>query len=227
MRLLWLLAGCTAAGLAAAGDVPIAQSNLCVTEGRLDPLAGGQLSVTVPKMRAFVLLPSRDEAELRFTYRGPTEVESRLQSGILREQFGLKLRARDACNLLYVMWHVRPDRRLAVSVKSNPGQHSSRECGNHGYEEIRPSTGGALPPLLPGAHHRLHASIGSDQLQVDVDGHVVWQGPLTAPAAGLDGPVGVRTDNARIEFALVASPRLAPTQTPPPVCGGGVDDPSE
>ena len=37
-----------------------------------------------------------------------------------------KLRAEDACNLVYVMWRIEPQSRLVVSVKRNPGQHARR-----------------------------------------------------------------------------------------------------
>jgi hypothetical protein len=116
----------------------VERTSLCVTEGGLEDSADGSLAVTLPKMRAFVRLPIADAAQAQFTYLGPSANESPLASGQMRRQFGLKLRALDACNLLYVMWRIAPESRLVVQLKNNPGQHSSAECTNHGYQTIKP-----------------------------------------------------------------------------------------
>ena len=72
-----------------------------------------------------------------------------LASGEMRRQFGLKLRAEDACNLVYAMWRIEPESKLVVSVKSNPGQHTSAQCGNRGYQNIKPLHSSPLPSLRP------------------------------------------------------------------------------
>jgi hypothetical protein len=59
--------------------------------------------VSVPKLRAYLNAQTAQSVEARFTYLGSTENEARLGSGELRRQFGLKLRAHDACNLVYAM----------------------------------------------------------------------------------------------------------------------------
>src|SRR5256885_9993254 len=98
----------------------------CVPRGRIAP--GGRVSV--PKMRAVLPASDGNSAELRFTYFGPSEPEEPLASGLPRRQIGLKLRAQDPCNLVYVMWRIHPEARMVVSVKRNPGKHASRDCGN-------------------------------------------------------------------------------------------------
>lgn len=45
---------------------------LCITEGKLKNLGGDRLSVSVPKMRAFVAKPTLQEVEAQFTYLGIT-----------------------------------------------------------------------------------------------------------------------------------------------------------
>jgi hypothetical protein len=105
---------------------PVSRANLCVTEGTIEQMPGGRLSVSVPKMRAYLNALTPQIAEARFTYLGSTGNEARLGSGELRRQFGLKLRAQDACNLVYAMWRMEPESKLVVSIKSNPGQHTSR-----------------------------------------------------------------------------------------------------
>ncbi len=119
--------------------VPVSRANLCVTEGTIEERATGEMSVNVPKMRAYVNETTPQLVEVQFTYLGSTENETRLGSGELRRQFGLKLRAADACNLVYAMWRIEPESRLVVSVKTNPDQHTSAECGNRGYRNVKPA----------------------------------------------------------------------------------------
>ena len=115
---------------------PVSRAHLCVTEGAIEELPGPRLAVNVPKMRAYLNSRTPQSVEADFTYLGSTGNEARLASGELRRQFGLKLRAQDACNLVYAMWRIEPESKLVVSVKNNPGLHSSAQCGNRGYRNI-------------------------------------------------------------------------------------------
>jgi hypothetical protein len=203
-----------AAGVAVAAEPlsdnkQVAPSNLCVTEGVITPQEDGWAAVDVPKMRAYVNGLDADTAELRFVYLGPSHATESLASGAARAQLGLKLRAADPCNLLYVMWRIEPRAELVVSLKSNPGDSLSSQCGNHGYRNLRAQTSAALPGALLGRPHILRADIRAGDLSVVADGHLVWRGRLDATAAGLAGPVGVRSDNARFEFILATA--VAPT----------------
>jgi hypothetical protein len=207
-----------------AAAVRAARSDLCVTEGALETSADGSLVVSASKMRAFATLPVADSAEVRFTWLGPTASESRLGSGEVRQQFGLKLRALDACNLVYVMWRLAPESKLVVQVKSNPGEHTSRECGNRGYRTVRPRQAAAPPVPESGATHVLRARIEGTQLLASVDGRDVWQGDFAGSAAVSAGPVGVRSDNAHVAFTLWAGPgpQLGADQLP--VCRPGPEE---
>jgi hypothetical protein len=138
-------------------------------------------------------------AEIRFRYLGPSVESKPLASGELRRQIGIKLRAQDSCNLVYAMWHIEPDSRLAVSVKRNPGLHSHEECHADGYINFKP-TATEPPPVTPGVPHVLRAELRGSALTVTADGAIAWQGDLGSGIAEFDGPVGLRTDNAR--FAL-------------------------
>src|SRR5205807_9405321 len=109
---------------------------LCVTEGTIEEGASQRLSVSVPKMRAYVNRRTSQAVKAHFTYLGGTDNEAKLGSGELRRQFGFKLRAQDPCNLVYAMWRIEPESQLVVSVKTNPGRHTSAECTNHGYKNI-------------------------------------------------------------------------------------------
>jgi len=198
-----------------ADETLVARSSLCVTEGSLEEAGGAQISVNVPKMRAVVNRRTADAVELRFTYLGPTATQVPLASGASRQQLGLKVRAADPCNLLYVMWRLQPSAELVVSLKSNAGQHSSAECGNHGYHDIPPTVRSPILQLKPGDSQRLRAEIAADELHVLVDDQLVWHGHLPPEVARLEGPVGLRTDNVRLMFQLGIA--RAPTGNAPPV----------
>jgi hypothetical protein len=202
-------------------EVP--RSALCVTEGSIGAAANRKLSVNVAKMRAYLNQPSAEAAEIRFTYLGGTSSQARLASGESRRQFGLKLRAADACNLVYVMWRIEPKSALVVSVKRNPGQHASAECGNRGYRNVKPRYGAPIPALSPGQSHRLRATMQGDELSAAIDERVVWQGELGAAASGLQGPPGVRTDNAQLLFELALDAPAASAGAAP-VCRSGAQE---
>ncbi len=181
----------------------VSRDLLCVTEGTLQE-AGQHVSVSVPKMRAYLTRWTSPVVVADFTYLGPSATEAKLASGETRRQFGLKLRAQDACNLVYAMWRISPESELVVSVKSNPGEHTSAECGNRGYHNVKPLHSSRVPVLRPGDKHSLGAEMNGEQLRVSVDGAIVWDGKVGMEALGFDGPVGIRSDNARLEIGLQA-----------------------
>jgi hypothetical protein len=159
-------------------------------------------------MRAYVEEQTQQDVEAQFKYLGATDQESQLGSGEMRRQFGLKLRAQDACNLVYAMWRIEPESQLVVSVKSNPGQHTSAECGNRGYTNIKPLHSEPVPALHPGDTHTLRAEMNGAELKVLIDGKVVWDGPVSNEALTFDGPVGIRSDNAKLEIGLGVGQQL-------------------
>jgi len=207
-----------------AGWLTIGRDRLCVTEGAIEKTADNRLSVNVPKMRAYVTEWTVQSAEVRFTYLGGTSKESALGSGTIRRQFGLKLRAQDPCNLVYAIWRIDPESKLVVSVKRNPGAHASAECGNRGYENIKPRTASALPRLEPGHSHTLRAEMKDTELRVFADNHEVWEGDVGSDAAKLEGPVGIRSDNARLEFEFMAREAKAPHPGYVKACKSGSGD---
>lgn len=183
-------------------EVTISRADLCVTEGAIEQLPDRRMSVAVPKMRAYLNLETPQYLEAHFTYLGPTADQSPLGSGELRSQFGLKLRAQDACNLLYVMWRIEPESKLVVSVKSNPGQYSSSECSDHGYKNIKPAHSTSVPSLAPGQTHTLSAEMNGAELTVFVDNSPAWEGNVGLEAMSSHGPMGIRSDNARLDLEL-------------------------
>ncbi|MEA2623963.1 MAG: hypothetical protein QOD06_8 [Candidatus Binatota bacterium] len=157
-------------------------------------------------MRAVVTSPTLPAAELRFVYRGPSAEAAPLASGELRRQIGLKLRAQDGCNVVYVMWRIEPQSGLVVSMKQNPGKSRHAECGDRGYRNVKPERSARLPEIRAGEPHVLRAAMHADRVEVRADGEVVWAGSLGGGALEFDGPVGVRTDNGEFELSLSAAP---------------------
>jgi len=194
----------------------VSRADLCVTEGIVEEAPGKRLSVRVPKMRAYLIASTPQVIESRFTYLGPTKTQAALGSGEMRQQFGLELRDQDACNLVYAMWRIAPASDLVVSVKSNPGLHTSAQCGNHGYQNIQARHSMPVPALHSGETHTLRAEMDEALMKVFVDDAVVWEGFVGAQARSFEGPVGMRSDNASLQFELlVPQPIGAPLKNAP------------
>lgn len=188
-------------------------AQLDVTSGIVEEKVKAHLTTSSGAMRAVAPHTTGDAAELRFTYRGKARETTKLANGEIRSQVGLKLRAEDSCNLLYVMWRFDGEQRLAVSVKRNPGKHTHEECGAEGYVNITPSYKAPVPKLSIGERHVLRASVSEGRLLVMMDDVAVWEGELPPSALSLTGPIGLRADNAELDMELVPA---FPTGIPPP-----------
>jgi hypothetical protein len=189
----------------------IGKDRLTVTEGTLSSAGRhSTLRTRSPAMRAVAndVGSPATSARLWFRYRGESTTTRPLGSGLIRRQIGLKLRAEDPCNLIYVMWHAYPDDAIEIQVKRNPGQSTSSQCGNGGYTPV------ATIPLAGGdgtgdhGPHRLEVDTrrsanGALALTVYTDNILLRKLRLSALlSAGLDGPIGVRSDNGDYFFRL-------------------------
>ncbi|ABF90145.1 hypothetical protein MXAN_3481 [Myxococcus xanthus DK 1622] len=181
-------------------------SRLKVTEGSLEPGPGEQLLVDGPRMRAIVPESTTSDVALRFTLLGPTERQVALASGEQRQQVGLKLFAVDACNVLYAMWRLAPKPGIVVNFKRNPGQHTSRECGNRGYTLLHPEQHVRLEAPSTGEPHTLRAQFDGKVLRVWADDTLAWTGEVPEEALAPDAPVGLRSDNVRLSLQLSTPP---------------------
>lgn len=194
-----------AAPAASPASSSLVAARLCVSSGELEALGSSRSRVDVGGMRAEVTGDFSRTAEITFVYGGPSATSAPLANGELRRQIGLKLRARDTCNVVYVMWRIAPASGVYVSVKRNPGMSTHAECGDRGYANVRsvplPTT--APTPAL-GSTHTLRAVIAADDrtLRVFADGTRVFEAVLPEDALSFDGPAGVRTDNGRFDFEL-------------------------
>jgi hypothetical protein len=172
-----------------------------VTSGKVGQVEPGRLEITAPKVRAVLRKGGADVAEARFVYLGPTEETTALGSGAVRQQLGLKLRAIDGCNLVYVMWRFEPESKIAISVKLNPGQSTHAQCGNGGYTQVAYID---VPPVVPGEPHVLRASMDGRELTVWADGEEVWRGELDEAVQDFThGHVGFRSDNTHFEMEFL------------------------
>ena len=146
-------------------------------------------------------------------FRVTAVADGRAMSAVLANEvvdlivLDLKLQAEDGCNLLYAMWRIAPKPGLVVSLKRNPGMHSSGDCGNGGYTNLKPRRGTRVPAFLPGERHAIRAEQRGEELRVLVDGAPAWEGTLPPDALSLRGPSGFRSDNGRFDLELFASPR--------------------
>lgn len=182
-----------------------------VTTGTVREGTDQHLIVDVPEVRAVLRAQTPQAAAIRFTYLGPTTNSKPLASGEMRRQLGLKFRAQDTCNLVYVMWHIEPENRIAASVKRNPGQRTHAQCGARGYTNVRPRRAAPVPPIVPGVSRILQATLKDNDLTVLVDGAVAWKGMLPVWIAEFDGPVGLRSDNVRFEFEYYVGKLATPS----------------
>jgi hypothetical protein len=216
--LIALVAAAFGTPLCAASPAPdhlVSPSELCVTAGHVRATRGHGFFVDAAGMRAVVAGSNGASAEIAFTYHGPSSSLAPLANGEPRRQMGLKLRAKDTCNLVYVMWRLEPTSGIFVSVKHNPGMSTHAECGAGGYLNVKPSAVRPLPPIRRGEHHVLRADLDGARLRVTADGVPAWEGVLPPEALDIDGPAGVRSDNVAFEFDLRVLPSDAVTWTCP------------
>ncbi len=174
----------------------------CPTSGSVVRAGDGGLTVSVPTMRGVVAGDMSRSAELAFTFRGATKELAPLASGELRQQIGLKLRAHDTCNIVYVMWRVAPTQGVRVLVKSNPGLSTHVQCKDQGYINLPEIPGKKAPIITVGEPHTLRAELEAESLRVFADDLEIWSGTLPPQAFAFDGAVGVRSDNGEFDFEL-------------------------
>jgi hypothetical protein len=211
-NLLLPLLSLSLAGLVqAAQPIDTPRSDLRVSLGQISQTKSGYLTVVGPKERAVRTTGEHSSAVLQFRYRGPSEKTALLDSGSLVRQIGLKMRAMNTCNLLYIMWRIKPTEEIYIALKRNPGKVTYKECQARGYKQLARVR---LKPLGITAAtqkpHRLGASItetaGRFTCTVTIDGRRVWSGNIDPKhIADIKGPVGIRSDNGSFIFKLLVS----------------------
>jgi hypothetical protein len=191
---------------------PIAElkADLCVTTGAAK--IGAKVSKNA--MRAVAKGTDGDAAQMVFTYQGEAEDKKELASGEVRRQIGLKLRAENGCNLIYVMWRLDPKPMIVAQTKVNPGAKDHKGCGSNGYKWVKASEQQTPPALVVGTKYTLRAEIENEELAVYIDDAVYWRGKLPAEVRDLQGPAGMRSDNLAFDlhaFSAASSDVVAGT----------------
>lgn len=177
-----------------------------VADGKIERGPGKRLKISTKEMRATLKFTTEQSATVKFTYLGRTKEVAYLGRGEVRSEFGIKLRAHDDCNVVYVVWHFAPDQRIAVSIKRNPGKRTHAECLDRGYiSNIKPRISDAPAPVEPNQPHVLTAAMSGSDLTVTADNKLVWWGDLGPVALTFSGPVGLHSDNARLLFDFLVT----------------------
>jgi hypothetical protein len=179
---------------------PISIRELCVTSGELHATADARWLSTRPALRATAPLSAGHHAALEFRYLGSTEQQKRLASGNERRQLGLKLLSRDSCNVVYAMWRFDEPASVVASVKANPDFARHSECGNRGYQNLRPLWKAGVESPQIGSVHALSATLQRGLLEVRLDQRPVLRAFVGGPRAPTSGLSGLRSDNVRFEL---------------------------
>ncbi|HEY5946099.1 MAG TPA: hypothetical protein VIV40_11440 [Kofleriaceae bacterium] len=180
----------------------IQPGDLCITKGAMT-----QATIEEPTVRGYARGFGGDAAALTFTYKGETFETRELAGGQARRQIGLKLRAQDSCNVVYVMWRLDPKPQLDISVKQNPLMKTHEECGATGYTKIKPHKKTFVPAFEYGKTHTLRAEIVADELYAWIDDKLLWQGTLPETARAIKGPAGMRSDNVKFDLVSLSAPK--------------------
>jgi hypothetical protein len=171
-------------------------------------------------------LDEEQDADVTLVFNGNHDV-STLGSGTTARQAGLKLKERDPCNLIYVMYNINPflpdsdhagNDELSVKVKRNDGGSTSADCpGASGYHVVKSfKIANALqnyagtvhlnvsvrPPLADGVYNLILSAWVNDTkilnaVAVDLDSLPAAQQP------DWGGVVGLRTDNVNVDYGFV------------------------
>lgn len=192
---------------------PIGLNSLNVTQGKITAVApNATLATTDPAVRAVHLGGVHSSARVWFRYLGKSTSDKPLDSGEYRRQIGLKLRHKNQCNLVYVMWHIEPVSQIQVLIKRNPGQTTYNQCRSNGYKpvaNIPVAAAGSGPHWLAARTRR--TATGDLALSVYADGvqhYGAKPGEILSAAdtRDIEGPIGVRSDNGHFVFQLSSQP---------------------
>jgi hypothetical protein len=183
-------------------------SDLNITSGAITELEPTNLSINEPVTRATLKTCNAQVACVQFRHLGPTSRIVQSGNGQEFHQIGLKLRSLNPCNLIYVMWRIKPQPKLIILLKRNPERSTSAECGNRGYTTLAEIP---FQPFLVGQFNELMACVQTHpDGQGEVRCWVNWQEVLQAPVSSdvlqaVNGPPGIRTDNGQYHLRFLTA----------------------
>ncbi|MEZ0391398.1 MAG: Ig domain-containing protein [Pseudobdellovibrionaceae bacterium] len=177
----------------------IPRNLICATNGQVQTNSAESIEVTTATSRSVVTTPTEQKIRIDFTYLAPINDPAANPNG--HRQIGLKLRAANSCNVLYVMWPVAGG-PLKVTLKRNDGMKNHSECGPEGYTNLTPSLSKTVSALQIGRKYRLQAEYENETLNVYASGVKAWSGMIENQDIPFQGPVGVRTDGGKFTFDI-------------------------
>jgi hypothetical protein len=176
-------------------------SPFIISDGEISHSDSGY-HIESPEMRATIRDADGSILVTNFVYRGPTRQVSRLADGEYRSQFVLALRAQDICNRVYIGLNLKTS-EILVQVKRNVGESTHEQCKDEGYQTI---ARWQAPHVEVGKTYYFAARIHNNSLAVSTEkqSHVVR---LPDTAFKFNGPAGVRSDNAVVDFSYSVEDR--------------------
>lgn len=181
-------------------DAALTASSFTATDGTVS--VESMLWTSSPSMRG-AYTTGQDDTVVMFEYLGDTATLIPLSDGTYRRQVCAQVLKQDPCNVLYACW--RNTGLVQVSMKSNPTQHTSSECGDGGYTTVGQFTGPALTSSET-LVHSLHLTLNSGHttLTTQVDATTPVQHSLPSSTTALTSTVfGLRSDNSVLRFLTV------------------------
>lgn len=131
------------------------------------------------------------------TYSGPSTIKVPFASGAIVEQFGIKLRSVNTCNLVYIMRILSPNPMLSISYKQNIGMSTHAQCGDKGYVVAKNVV---MPVRALDSKITLEAYFEANNVLVVKENDIlVWKGPVAFNQTGLSG---FRSDNVKVMFSI-------------------------
>lgn len=167
-----------------------------VTNGVVN-VVGNEFTVASPSSRVEFPGLSGETLYIKAKYKGTSVDNTLLESGQYIEQFGIKLRNVNQCNLVYVMRRFSPKPTLSISYKKNTGQSTYAECADRGYTFVKSIP---LVAVNPGATVNLSARFyGNNKLTIWLDGKNVFNEIVDFDGKGNSG---FRSDNTSVSFVV-------------------------
>lgn len=157
--------------------------------------------------RGTVPSTSGSSACIQFRYLGETSTLVLSGEGTEFHQIGLKLLSQNPCNLLYVMWRIKPRDELVILVKQNLGKNRSDQCKNCGYTTIYRRS---FPSFKIGEYHELlgEASLinsGEINIKVWVDLQEVISVSIDPRLIqNIQGVSGIRSENGKYQLRYLS-----------------------
>jgi hypothetical protein len=186
----------TALGLLAGLINPVTAATFKVTNGTAT-YKDGVIEVSSVASRIDFPNTNGERFGIIAQYNGPTETTIPLASGVVQEQFGIKLRAANTCNLIYIMRRFTPVSKVTIMYKQNIGMTTHEECGDKGYAIIKDIP---VPSIPVGTLVRLEGKFEGSTLTVKLNDKIIWVGLVDFRQTGISG---FRSDNAKVKFSVI------------------------